>query len=48
LLINLGEAEDQRFELFEPEGREALDLSKNVLDQAKRDLGNSLILADPL
>jgi hypothetical protein len=48
LLINLGEAEDQRFELFEPEGRisnrleQALDLSKNVLDQAKRDLGNSL------
>jgi hypothetical protein len=61
LLINLGEAEDQRFELFEPEGRvfarseawranrleRALDLSKNVLDQAKRDLGNSPYTTDP-
>jgi hypothetical protein len=27
---------------------QALDLSKNVLDQAKRDLGNSLLILDDL
>jgi hypothetical protein len=59
LLINLGEAEDQRFELCDlnclsPKGEfsnrleRALDLSKNVLDQAKRDLGNSLCRSDTL
>jgi hypothetical protein len=47
LLINLGEVEDQRFELFEPGGRvfkapaTSLRLIKNVLDKVKRDLGNS-------
>jgi hypothetical protein len=68
LPINLGEAEDQRFELSELAGRvfapsassqavsatpganrleQALDLSKNVLDKAKRDQGNSLARPDP-
>jgi hypothetical protein len=52
LLINLCEAEDQRFQLFEPEGRvlespgASLRFIKNVLDQAKRDLGNSLMTID--
>jgi hypothetical protein len=47
LLINLGEVEDKRFELFEPSGRvfkapgTSLRLIKNVLDKVKRDLGNS-------
>jgi hypothetical protein len=47
LPINLGEVEDQRFELSEPGGRvfktpgTSLRLIKNVLDKVKRDLGNS-------
>jgi hypothetical protein len=47
LLINLGEVEDKRFELYEPAGRvfkapgTNLRLIKNVLDKVKRDLGNS-------
>jgi hypothetical protein len=47
LLINLGEVEDKRFELFEAGGRvfkapgTSLRWIKNVLDKVKRDLGNS-------
>jgi hypothetical protein len=47
LLINLDEVKEKRFQLFEPEGRvlespgRALDLSKNVSEPAKNDLGNS-------
>jgi hypothetical protein len=52
LRINLGEAKDQRFQLFEPEGRvlkspgASLRFIKEFLDQAKRDLGNSLSTND--
>jgi hypothetical protein len=44
---NLGEVEDKRCQLFEPEGQvlkspgASLRFIKNVLDKAKRDLGNS-------
>lgn len=41
LLINLGESR------WIAGLEQALDLSKNVLDQAKRDLGNSLLRPDP-
>ncbi len=46
MLINLGEEEDKRFQLFEPKGRvlkspgASLRFIKNVFRQAKRDLGN--------
>jgi hypothetical protein len=49
---NLGEAEDKRCQLFEPEGGVltspgvSLRFVKNVLDQAKRDFGNSLSRPD--
>jgi hypothetical protein len=52
LLINLGEVEDKRFELFEPGERvfkapeTSLRLIKNVLDKVKRDLGNSPLRKD--
>ena len=51
LFINLGEVKEKRFQLFEPEGRvwnrleRALDLSKNVSEPAKNDLGNSPLIA---
>jgi hypothetical protein len=47
LFINLGEVKEKRFQLFEPKGRvlespgTSLDLSKNVSEPAKSDLGNS-------
>jgi coenzyme F420-reducing hydrogenase gamma subunit len=47
LLINLGEVKEKRFQLFEPKGEfwdrleRALDLSKNVSEPVKNDLGNS-------
>jgi hypothetical protein len=47
LFINLSEVKEKGFQLFEPKGEfwnrleRALDLSKNVLEPAKNDLGNS-------
>jgi hypothetical protein len=47
LLINLDEVKEKRFQLLGPRGEfwnrleRALDLSKNVSEPAKNDLGNS-------
>ena len=54
LFTNLGEAEERQCQLFAPKGEfwhyleQALDLSENVSEQAKRDLGDSLLKCYPL
>jgi hypothetical protein len=53
LFINLGEVKEKRFQLLEPEEQilespgTSLDLSNNVSEPAKNDLGNNPQIPNP-